>query len=108
KDAVAVVARSYWQASRALAALAPEFSGAGRGTLSSAALFAEQDRALAAGRGASLVSAGDAEAALRGAQSGRIVQATYRVPYLHHAAMEPINATAQYKDGRLTVWSGEQ
>ena len=28
--------------------------------------------------------------------------------FLHHAAMEPINATAQLKDGRLTVWAGEQ
>jgi isoquinoline 1-oxidoreductase subunit beta len=108
KDAVAVVARSYWQASRALAALAPEFSDAGHGALDTAALFAEQDRALASGRGSSMVSAGDAEAALSAAPSGRIVEATYRVPYLHHAAMEPINATAQYKGGKLTVWSGEQ
>jgi isoquinoline 1-oxidoreductase beta subunit len=56
-----------------------------------------------------MVSTGDAEKALRSAPSGRIVEATYRVPYLHHAAMEPINATAQYsRDGKLTVWSGEQ
>ena len=51
---------------------------------------------------------GDAEAALKAAAADRIVEATYRVPFLHHAAMEPINATAQFKDGKLTVWAGEQ
>jgi isoquinoline 1-oxidoreductase subunit beta len=106
--AVAVVARSYWQASRALTALAPRFSDGGHGAVSSAALFAEQDRALAAGEGRSMHSLGDAAAALRNAPAGRVVEATYRVPFLHHAAMEPINATAQYRDGKLTVWAGEQ
>jgi isoquinoline 1-oxidoreductase beta subunit len=106
--AVAVVAGSWWQARRALAALAPQFSDGGNGAASSASLYARQDQALASGRGASVESTGDAEAALRRAPPGRIVEATYRVPFLHHAAMEPINATAQYKDGRLTVWAGEQ
>ena len=54
------------------------------------------------------ISAGDAEAELRRAPAGRVVEATYRVPFLHHATMEPINATAQLKDGKLTVWAGEQ
>jgi isoquinoline 1-oxidoreductase beta subunit len=108
EHAVAVVAQSYWQGSRALAALSPQFSDGGHGAVSSAALLAEQDRALATERGTSRHSAGDAEAALRGAPAGRIVEATYRVPFLHHAAMEPINATARYQDGKLTVWAGEQ
>jgi isoquinoline 1-oxidoreductase beta subunit len=106
--AVAVVAQSYWQASRALAALAPRFTDGGQGAVSSSTLAAEQDRALASGQGTSVHSAGDAEAELRQTPASRIVEATYRVPFLHHAAMEPINATAQFKDGRLTVWAGEQ
>jgi len=32
----------------------------------------------------------------------------YNVPYLSHAPMEPMNATALYKDGTLEVWSGTQ
>ena len=44
----------------------------------------------------------------RGVPANSIVEATYHVPFLHHAAMEPINATAQFKDGKLTVWAGEQ
>jgi isoquinoline 1-oxidoreductase subunit beta len=108
ENAVAVVARSYWQASRALAALAPRFSDGGHAAVSSSTLFARQDQALASGRGTSVHSAGDADAELRRAPAGRIVEATYRVPFLHHAAMEPINATAQFSDGKLTVWAGEQ
>jgi isoquinoline 1-oxidoreductase beta subunit len=107
-NAVAVAARSYWQASRALAALSPQFSDGGNGAVSSATLAAEQERALATQLGSSRYSAGDAEAALRGAPPGRVVEAVYRVPFLHHATMEPINATAQYRDGKLTIWAGEQ
>jgi isoquinoline 1-oxidoreductase beta subunit len=106
--AVAVVARSYWQASRALAALSPRFSDGGHGAVSSSTLFAQQDHALASGGGTPVRSTGDAEAALRRAPAARIVEATYRVPFLHHASMEPINATAQLVDGKLTVWAGEQ
>ena len=47
-----------------------------------------------------------AEAFSRG--QGKLVEATYRTPWLHHGAMEPINVTAQFADGRLTVWAGEQ
>jgi isoquinoline 1-oxidoreductase beta subunit len=106
--AVAVVAQSHWQASRALAALSPEFSDGGHGAVSSAALFAEQDRLLASERGSSVHSVDNADAALQRAPAGRVVDATYRVPFLHHAAMEPINATAQFREGKLIVWAGEQ
>jgi isoquinoline 1-oxidoreductase beta subunit len=106
--AVAVVAQGYWQASRALAALSPRFSDGGNGAVSSSTLLAAQDGALASGAGNPMHSVGDARAALQRATAGRVVEATYRVPFLHHASMEPINATAQFKDGKLTVWAGEQ
>ena len=48
---------------------------------------------------------GDVDAALRGA---RVMEGTYRVPYLAHAAMEPLNATALLEDGRLDIWVGSQ
>ena len=105
--AVAVVARSYWQASRALAALSPQFSDGGQGAVSSAGLFAQQDQALAFGRGTSVHSTGDAEAELRRTPGGRIVEATNRFRS-STTLMEPINATAQFKNGHLTVWAGEQ
>lgn len=35
-------------------------------------------------------------------------QAEYSTPYLAHATMEPMSSAALLKDGRLTIWSGNQ
>lgn len=48
---------------------------------------------------------GDVETALSGAD---IISREYRVPYLAHATMEPMNAAAHLKDGRLDIWVGTQ
>ncbi len=37
-----------------------------------------------------------------------MVQAEYRVPYLAHAPLEPVNAVVMLKDGRLDIWVGTQ
>ena len=104
KDYVAVVARSYWAARKGLAALSPVFSDGGNGAVSSAALQAQHERALARPDGKTVHERGDVSAALH----GPIVEATYHVPFLHQAPMEPIAGTARFKDGKLTVWAGEQ
>jgi len=36
------------------------------------------------------------------------VEALYEVPYLAHAAMEPMNALVQLTDGGVSLWNGEQ
>ncbi len=41
-------------------------------------------------------------------QGATEVTAEYEVPYLAHAAMEPLNATALLDGGKLTLWSGNQ
>jgi isoquinoline 1-oxidoreductase beta subunit len=48
---------------------------------------------------------GDVETALNDVPT---IEGTYRAPYLAHAAMEPMNATALLKDGRLDIWAGNQ
>jgi len=50
--------------------------------------------------------AGDLEAGR--SQSTRTFEATYYNGYVAHAPMEPHTATAELKDGRLTVWSSTQ
>lgn len=48
---------------------------------------------------------GKVEAVLAGAE---IIEGQYRVPYLAHATMEPLNATALLQDGQLDIWAGNQ
>ena len=54
-------AQSVESAEAALAALSPQFSDTGNAAVSSVTLLAQQDQALASGRGTSVRSAGDAE-----------------------------------------------
>jgi isoquinoline 1-oxidoreductase beta subunit len=51
---------------------------------------------------------GDVEATLKSADAALVLQAEYRVPYLAHAPLEPMNAVVQLKDGRLDIWTGTQ
>jgi isoquinoline 1-oxidoreductase beta subunit len=95
ESAVAVVADSFWRASRALAALKPEFSDAGHGDVSTASIFAAYDKALGA---LPDVSNGAA----------KVVTAEYRVPFLAHATMEPMVCTVKVDGDRADVWTGVQ
>ncbi len=47
---------------------------------------------------------GDVEATL----AGKSVSADYGVPFLAHACMEPMNATARVTDGRCEIWAPTQ
>ena len=95
KEAVAVVADTYWQARRALASLNPVFDDAGHGDVSSASIFAAFDKSLGA---------------VPDMPSGAatIVKADYRVPFLAHATMEPMSCTARVEGRRAEVWAGVQ
>lgn len=48
---------------------------------------------------------GDVAAVLAG---GDVTELEYRAPYLAHATMEPMNATAWLRDGKLDIWAGNQ
>jgi isoquinoline 1-oxidoreductase beta subunit len=63
---------------------------------------------LATGAGFSLRSAGDPDKAFADAPRERLVEAEYYAPFLSHATMEPMNATARLKDGVLDIWSPNQ
>jgi isoquinoline 1-oxidoreductase beta subunit len=95
EEAVAVVADSYWQASRALAALKPQFDDAGHGGVSSQTIFAAFDQAL-----------GTPPEMPREAVT--VVTADYQVPFLAHATMEPMACTARVDGATAEIWAGTQ
>lgn len=105
-SAVVVVADNTWRARNALAQVNIIWDEGPSAALSSADISAQLVRDLDADGGFSFRDVGDAEKALSGA--AQRIEALYEVPFLAHTAMEPINATAQFKDGRLTVWCGTQ
>jgi len=109
-DAVAVVADGYWQAKQALDRLEIEFEKNGSETVEQSDIFsqftADMDAASAAGDEISDYEQGDAVGAL--AAAATVVEAEYRVPYLSHAPMEPMNCTAWMHDDICELWTGTQ
>jgi isoquinoline 1-oxidoreductase beta subunit len=104
-DAVVVVADRFWRARDAADSLKPVWDTGGNGRVTSAEISARRAATLKSGDLANDLKVGSGADALA---QGRLVEAAYEVPYLSHAPMEPMNATAVYKDGALEVWSGTQ
>ncbi len=105
-DAVAVVADGYWRALKGVRALAPKFEDTGKGAETSDTIYAAIGAALDSEDTEKVFSSGKGGDALQGA--AKVVAAEYRVPFLAHATMEPMNATARIADGRCEVWTGVQ
>ena len=111
---VAVVGVTSWHARQAVDALLVEWQPPPAGTADSAAIETALERqareALARDGGFTFHARGDARSAEAEALAagGRLYEATFRAPYLAHAALEPLNCTAQLRDGRLTLWAPTQ
>ena len=106
-DAVAVVADGYWQASQALAKVDIQWASSSNDGIDSTSIFEQFERDLQANeRAGSDVSVGDTAAALSSADL--VIQRQYKVPYLAHACMEPMNAVARFDNGACELWTGTQ
>ncbi|MCO6391222.1 molybdopterin-dependent oxidoreductase [Aliihoeflea aestuarii] len=101
-----VIARSTWHAMRAADAVQVEWERPDR-AVDDDAIWAGLEAAVA-GRGSNFRDDGDVETVFADAPRERMVEAEYRVPFLAHAAMEPMNATARFRDGELDVWAPNQ
>ena len=103
---VAIVADSYWAASKARNLLDITWAeGAGAGQSSKG--IAETAAAMKAQTPQrSLAKTGDADAAF--ASAAKRVDASYSYPFLAHAPMEPMNCTAHFRDGKVEIWAPTQ
>jgi isoquinoline 1-oxidoreductase beta subunit len=104
-NGVAVVADSFWAALKGRRALAVAWDEGPLAGISSAGILREYE-ALGRQPGRVIRKDGDAEQALRG--GGTTLEATYQVPFLEHACMEPMNATAHVRPDACEVWAPTQ
>ena len=104
-DCAAVVADNYGAAQKGLSLLALRWDDGPNARLSTADIVA--DMAQASKQAAARVrSEGEPEQAL--AKASRVLEATYELPFLAHAAMEPMNCTVHVQADRCDVWTGTQ
>ena len=104
-NGVAVVATGYWAAMKGREKLEVSWSKSPMASLNSAAISARL-KALSARPGVTARHDGDPAGAMRGAV--KTIEATYEVPYLAHACMEPMNCTASVEADKCTVWAPTQ
>ena len=102
---IAVVADGFAQAQKARKLLKVTWDE-GTGKDLSTSLMREEYRNLASRPGTVARNEGDPGGAFASAE--RTIEADYEVPYLAHACMEPLNATAAIHDGLCDVWVGSQ
>jgi isoquinoline 1-oxidoreductase beta subunit len=104
-DAVAVVADHMGAAKKGLAALVIEWDDGPHAKLDTAAIVDELEQATRK-PGAIAQSVGNVDGAMAGASTK--VEATYEVPFLAHAAMEPMNCTVEVTKDGCAIWVGTQ
>jgi isoquinoline 1-oxidoreductase beta subunit len=109
-DGVGVIADSYWQAKKAIAAITVTYLPSEWDNTSSESIMAQfrsdMDKAVVNGNEEEDFSEGDARKVI--ASAANVFTAEYSVPYLAHITMEPMNSTALAKDGKIEVWGGTQ
>jgi isoquinoline 1-oxidoreductase subunit beta len=103
---VAVVARTYWEAARALRVLRVSFDDGKNASLSSESVLAQYRAALAAGPWLTVRAEGEfGNADHRIAATGADVYAAeYESQFLAHATMEPMNCTAHLTGDGCQIW----
>lgn len=105
-NAVAVVAEHYWQARKAVDAMTIDWDAGPNAGVSSDEIDGRLQAALESKEAHAYREDGDAAGKL--GRAAKVVEATYQVPFLAHATMEPHNATVRVDGGRAEVWCGSQ
>jgi isoquinoline 1-oxidoreductase beta subunit len=104
---VAALATNWWAANKALDAMAPTFETFGR-MPDSGEIGKALENALDKGPGARLVDMGSVDATLDKEAGTRVFRSQFSVQPALHAPLETRSATAQYRNGRLTLWLATQ
>ena len=100
-DGVAVVANSYWQARKARDQVSVQWDDGPAGNLSTASMWAGVRAAADTGKLLHVNSVGNYQGAM--ASASKTLTAEYTSPNLAHAPLEPMNFTADYKNGKIRL-----
>jgi isoquinoline 1-oxidoreductase beta subunit len=104
---VVAVASTYWGAKKAAEALKVEWDKGPNAAVSDETILAESRRLQAdPSKGFLFVKDGDSAGAL--ASAAKVIEAEYTTSINIHCPMEPMNALAEFKDGVLHIYTGNQ
>lgn len=103
---VAVVADNYWAAKKGRDALKVTWDEGAMKSVSSDAMYQANVDAAKTAKGVEAKKVGDVAAGR--SKAAKTIDAVYYAPYLAHATMEPMNATAHVRADGCEVWSGIQ
>src|SRR6202140_3903638 len=104
EDMVAVVGDHMWAAKKGLDALVIDWNEGPNARISSKDIWQDL-RAASEKDGAVAKSEGDIT---KGLATGDRLDASYELPFLAHAPMEPVNATVHVKPDACEIWTGTQ
>ena len=104
---VAVLGTNWWAANQALDAIAPTFETVGL-MAETASMNEQLSKAFSKVEGAKIFDQGSIDAAFDKSSGTRIHKALYFTAAALHAPLETRTATAQFQDGRLTLWMASQ
>ena len=102
---VGVIADNTWRAFQAANAIKFDWGPASYPATSAAMFETVAGSFISARQDSRFKNEGDVESALNGT---KVIEAEYRIPYLAHAPLEPMNAVVQFKNERLDIWTGTQ
>jgi isoquinoline 1-oxidoreductase beta subunit len=103
-DLVAVVGDHMWAAKKGLEALKIDWNDGPNGRISSKDIW-DDLRAASQKDGAVAKSVGDIA---KGLATGDKLEASFEMPFLAHAPMEPLNCTVHLKPDSCEIWTGTQ
>jgi isoquinoline 1-oxidoreductase beta subunit len=103
-DMVAVIGDHMWAAKKGLDALKIDWDEGPNARISSKDIW-QHLRAASEKDGAVAKSVGDIA---KGLSTGEKFEAAYELPFLAHAAMEPLNATVHVRPDACEIWTGTQ
>lgn len=102
-NAVAVIGEHFWAAKQGLDALDIRWDRGANGTFTTEQLF--KDLAQASEHGKPIMGR---EVGHVDGVSGKVISATYQLPLLAHATMEPINTVVHVRPDACEIWVGTQ